>query len=138
MNFKNVLAGVALGVVSLVAAPQGVMAVNCPEGSLNTTADTIAGCNVEKTEGDNALMSRVKTIINVVLGIVGLVAVVMVIIGGISFITSQGDAAKISKAKNTVLYGVIGLVIALLAFAIVYFVLGNVFSSGTTTPTTGP
>ena len=72
------------------------------------------------------LTDLIKQIINVVLGIVGIVAVVMMIMGGISFITSQGDAGKVTKARNTILYGVVGLIVALLAFAIVNFVLDAV------------
>ena len=75
------------------------------------------------------LMGVVNTIINVIIGIVGFVAVIMMIMGGISFITSQGDSAKVTKARNTILYGVVGLVVALLAFAIVNFVLKSVFSA---------
>lgn len=79
-------------------------------------------------EGKASLMSIIKDIINVVIGIVGVIAVVMMIIGGISFITSQGDTNKVTKARNTILYGVVGLIVALLAFAIVNFVLGSLFS----------
>ena len=79
-------------------------------------------------QGHNTdLMAVVNLIINVVLGLVGLVAVVMLILGGIQYTTSSGDAAKVKKAKDTILYGIIGLVVALLAFAIVNFVLGNIF-----------
>ena len=56
---------------------------------------------------------------------VGVIAVIMVIIGGINYTTSQGDPEKIKKAKNTILYGIIGLIISLLAFAIVSFVLNE-------------
>ncbi len=79
---------------------------------------------------NNNLMGTVNTIINVIIGIVGFVAVVMMIMGGISFITSQGDSAKVAKARNTILYGVVGLIVAILAFAIVNFVLSSVFSAG--------
>ena len=78
---------------------------------------------------NNNLMGTVNTIINVIIGIVGFIAVAMIILGGISFITSQGDTAKVTKAKNTILYGVVGLIVAILAFAIVNFVLGSVFSA---------
>jgi hypothetical protein len=54
----------------------------------------------------------------------GIIAVVMIILGGISYATSQGDPGKIKKGKETILYGIIGLVVSLLAFAIVNFVLG--------------
>ncbi len=84
-----------------------------------------AGANGNDT-GD--LMTTVNTIINVALGVIGLVAVVMIIMGGLNYTTSAGDAAKVKKAKDTIMYGVIGLVVALLAFAIVNFVLTNVFN----------
>jgi hypothetical protein len=64
-------------------------------------------------------------IFNIIFGIVGVVAVAFIIVGGINYIVSQGDAAKVQKAKSTILYGVIGLVVVLLAFAIVGFVLNG-------------
>ena len=62
-------------------------------------------------------------IINTLIFAIGIVAVVMIIMGGISYATSQGDPAKVKKGKDTILYGIIGLVVSLLAFAIVNFVL---------------
>lgn len=56
-------------------------------------------------------------------GIIGIVAVVMIILGGVSYATSQGDPGKVQKGKNTIMYGIIGLIISLLAFAITKFVL---------------
>ncbi len=94
--------------------------------------ENLASCDQmgDATINNNNLMQTVKTIINVIIGIVGFIAVVMIILGGISFITSQGDSAKVTKAKNTILYGVVGLIVAILAFAIVNFVLSSVFSAG--------
>lgn len=133
MKLKNLLlAGMVAicGMVGVLAIPaQDVLAVKCPAGSKYDTADTIAGCNLD-TDGDkgsDAVMNRVNAAINVVLGVLGVVAVAMIIMGGIQYATSQGDAAKATKARNTILYSIIGLVIALLAFAIVNFVLTNVF-----------
>ena len=80
--------------------------------------------------GDIKLMDSVQKIINTVIGVVGVVAVAMIIIGGIQYTTSSGDAPKVKKAKDTILYGIVGLIIALLAFAIVNFVLGGMFSAG--------
>ncbi len=109
-------------------------ACTCPVQG-QTCTNSIAECGMSQIkEGkEENLMPVVKTAINVVLGIVGVVAVAVIIIGGISFITSQGDTSKVAKARNTILYGVVGLVVALLAFAIVNFVLGSVFGGGTTT-----
>ena len=60
--------------------------------------------------------------------VVGILAVVMIIIGGIQYTTSGGDQAAVTKAKNTILYGIVGLVIAILAYAIVNFVIRKVGS----------
>ena len=71
----------------------------------------------------------VRTIINVIVYIVGLLAVIMIIYGGILYTTSAGDPGKVKKAKDTILYGIVGLVIAVLAFAIVNFILGSILSN---------
>ena len=67
------------------------------------------------------------------IGVLALVAVIVIIFAGVQYTTSAGDAGKVKKAKDSILYGIIGLVIAILAFAIVNFVL----SSLTKKPTTG-
>ncbi len=99
----------------------------CPNGKEWTTDYTECNDKDGVTGQQDDLMGVLNVVINVVLGVVGFVAVAMIIMGGISYTTSQGDAAKTTKARNTILYGVVGLVIALLAFAIVNFVLSNVF-----------
>ena len=77
----------------------------------------------------NDLFNTLNVILNVVIGVIGFIAVAMIVMGGISFATSQGDTSKVAKARNTILYGVVGLVVAILAFAIVNFVLANVFGN---------
>ena len=72
-------------------------------------------------------MDRATTIINVIVGVVGVIAVAVIVIGGIFYTTSAGDAAKAKKGQNAILYGIVGLIIAILAYAIVNFVLKNVF-----------
>lgn len=99
---------------------------SCPTSSTRAgeTVSNLALCNTPKdSENGGGLMNLVQTIINVVLSVVGIVAVLVVIIGGITYTTSLGDPGKTKKAKDTILYGIVGMVIALLAFAIVNFVL---------------
>lgn len=69
----------------------------------------------------------VKAVINTLLYIVGALSVVMIIIGGFQYILSQGDSGSVSKAKNTILYSVIGFIVSLLAYAIVNWVLHGIF-----------
>ena len=63
--------------------------------------------------------------LTVIISIVGILAVIGIIIGGVQYTISAGDASKTKRAKNTILYSVIGLVVALLSWAIVNFVLKN-------------
>ena len=71
-------------------------------------------------------MKMVRTIINALIGAMGVISVVMIILGGLSYATSQGESSKVQKGKNTIMYGIIGLVISLLAVAIVNFVLSAI------------
>lgn len=85
---------------------------------------SLASCNVKE---DDSLMPTINKVINVIVGAVGIVAVAMMVIGGISIATSQGDTSKVTKGKNTLIFGIAGLIVAILAFAIVNFVLSGVF-----------
>jgi TRAP-type C4-dicarboxylate transport system permease small subunit len=76
----------------------------------------------------NQLTTNVIDILNAIIGVLGLLAVVIIILGGVQYMTSSGDAGKVKKAKDTILYGIIGLVIVALAFAIVNFVIGNILA----------
>ena len=76
--------------------------------------------------GDTNLENNIINIINGVIAVLGLVCVVVMIIGGVNYMTSSGDAGKVKKAKDTILYGLIGLVVCVLAFAIVNFVIKNI------------
>ena len=73
--------------------------------------------------GEADLKSAIQTVINVLLFIIGAVSVIMIIIGGLRYVISNGDQGQVTSAKNTILYAVVGLVVALLAFAIVNFVI---------------
>lgn len=89
------------------------------------------GKKVDLVDGGNGteLNTGIINIINAVIAALGIVAVVVIIIGGVGYMTSSGDAGKVKKAKDTILYGVIGLVICVLAFAIVNWVIGGLLGN---------
>jgi hypothetical protein len=66
-----------------------------------------------------------KSITNIMLFLVGIISVIMLIIGGIRYVVSGGDQNAVQGAKNTILYAIIGIVVAFLAFAAVRFVTQN-------------
>jgi hypothetical protein len=70
-----------------------------------------------------------RTITNVMLFLIGAISVIMLIIGGIRYVVSGGDSTAVQNAKNTILYAIVGVVVAILAYAVVNFVITS-FSSG--------
>ena len=75
-----------------------------------------------KNTGETQVNGLIKTIVEVLLTAVGAISIIMIVIGGIMFALSSGDAQKAAKARNTVLYAVVGLAVSLFASAIVNFV----------------
>ena len=86
----------------------------------------------------NSLVNNVTNILNAVIGVLGLICVVVMIIGGVNYMTSSGDAGKVKKAKDTILYGLIGLVVCVLAFALVNFVIQGIIQQGAINKNTSP
>ena len=110
---------------SLVLAPATYAADDDPfcRPGMGEEAKKAMGCT-DKDEKD--LTDTVLEIIRVIVGMLGIVAVVFIIIGGVGYMTSSGDSGKVKKAKDTILYAVIGLIICALAFAIVNFAISTI------------
>ncbi len=98
----------------------------CDKFLSNGQTKEYADCQAEQNGANTDLKGTLKNVLQIVIGLVGILAVVMIIFGGVQYTTSAGDAQKVTKAKNTILYAIIGLVISLLSFAIVTWVLGNI------------
>lgn len=94
----------------------------CQGTNLDVTQTTTGGCNNSTATNDNfqALLTKVINIFTVV---VGVIAVVMIIVGGLRYITSGGDTGRVGAAKTTIIYALVGLVVVALAQLIVHFVL---------------
>ena len=90
------------------------------------TSDTAGGIDLVNGGTGKELEGNVINIINGIIAVLGLICVVVIILGGVQYMTSSGDSGKVKKAKDTILYGIIGLVICVLAFAIVNFVIVNI------------
>ncbi len=77
--------------------------------------------------GPSDFGSLIQTVTNLLLSIAGIVSVLFIIVGGIMYATSAGNDSQVQKAKSTITSAVIGLIIAILSYAIVNFLLGSVF-----------
>ncbi len=87
----------------------------------NLAETTTADCS----SGSTSLSTIIGTSVNLLLYIAGALAVLVLIYGGIRYITSTGDAARVKAAKDTIVYAIIGLIVSLLAYAIVNFVVAR-------------
>ena len=77
----------------------------------------------KEDESNSSVLDIASTVLGIFSYVIGIAAVIVLFIGGVKFATSAGDSAKIGNARNTVIYAFVGLVIAILAQAIVSFVL---------------
>ena len=108
-----------VGALALVPAMEGAVYA-APADEVQRGVTDIGGGG----GGDVDLKNAIQTVVNALLFLLGAVAVIMIIIGGIRYTTSNGDSTRTKAAKDTILYAVVGLVVAILAFAIVNWVIG--------------
>ena len=130
-SIKTAIAGLlmvpALALGSAAFVPTSAFAADCSD------TDSISGgldCANPGTKETclfttDTCTGYFTTIVNTALFIIGALSVVMLIYGGIRYTISMGDAKNVEAAKNTIMYAIIGIVVAMLAFAIVNFVIGK-------------
>jgi hypothetical protein len=82
--------------------------------------------NVSPLPNTTADPTKVQDILTIVFTIIGALSVLFFALGGLRYITSQGDPQQIAQAKSTLIYAIIGLIISIMAVTIVTFVLGRV------------
>jgi len=114
--FLGVAVSATVGTAAVVSAA-GCTGQGCVQQGVNQVGGNQAGNSA------NDFTKLIKSIINILLFLIGAIAVIMIIIGGIRYTTSNGDQAQVTSAKNTILYAVVGLVVAIMAFALVNFIL---------------
>jgi len=85
-------------------------------------------CTSNSTDATETISNIIHSIVNLLSVIVGVAAVIMIIIGGFRYITSGGNDASVTSAKNTILYAIIGLVVVALSQLIVRFTLNKLTS----------
>lgn len=135
-RIKNLLTAFAVAglLAAPVLAPATVLAADDISGGLacgsqlDVSSVDNPNCSIDEGVQSEKLNDIIKLVINIFSLVVGLAAVIMIIIGGLKYITSGGDSGNIQSAKNTILYAIIGLVVVALAQFIVRFVLSRVSS----------
>ena len=123
-KFLRIILPILICGILAVTAVANVSALTLQEGAEAARCD---GCPTDLF-GNTGVFKQVT---NTISYIVGIIAVIMLIIGGIKYVVSGGDSKKVTDAKNTVLYAIIGLVVCFLSFAIINFVISALPSSDT-------
>ena len=121
-SFKKIMTTLSATALITILTAKKALAFSIQEGAEAARAD---GMPADLFGETGAFRQITKTI----LYIVGILAVIMLIWGGIRYVVSGGDSKKVTDAKNTILYAIIGLVISFFAFAIVNFILNALPSS---------
>ena len=132
-RLQTIVVAVALALLSVLATvlllTSMPVSAACDMGNLSVQsgADCAKGNGQPENlfAGEGSVLTRVTSIL---LFIIGAVAVIMLIIGGIRYVVSGGDQSQVTAAKNTILYAIIGIVVAVLAYAAVRFVTTTLLS----------
>jgi uncharacterized membrane protein len=135
-KLKN--AAISLAAVATLLAPGLVVATPAFAATSDLQKSLCSGTNLDLSGtkdncgtgsgATNNLNSLLTDIVNIFSAIVGVIAVIMIIVGGLRYITSGGDSGKVGTAKNTLIYAIIGLVVVALAQIIVHFVFAKATS----------
>jgi hypothetical protein len=127
----GLLAMLTFGQASPALAQNAQQQINnglCTGANLQFTENPGA-CNTATNDATASINRIVHTIVNLLSAVVGIVAVIMIIVGGFRYITSGGNDTSVTAAKNTILYAIIGLVVVALAQVLVRFTLSKLTNS---------
>lgn len=115
----SLLAVFSLATAALAVEPASAVDVwqSCSGASANTA--------VCQGRGDS-VWTLLRNVINILLTIIGIVAVILIIVGAIRITTSNGDPKMVNSGRDTIIYSIVGLVVAMMAFAIVNWILSRI------------
>lgn len=121
----RIIAGVmTFGIVSLMALPMVVGATTADASDCGTGVGQVP-CASQLGLGETSLSNLITSIITLIMGFLGIIAVLIMLWGGFIWMTAGGEQDKVDKAKKLIVSGIIGLVIIFAAYAIASFVISN-------------
>jgi len=127
--YKNI---VALTMASLIIIPAFTMALNAQAQGVDAWGGHQSNIQTTTGLGNRDPRDIAASVIKVILGFLGIIAVVIILLGGFKWMTAAGNEDSIDEAKKLISAGIIGLVIILAAFGVATFVIDNLISATTT------
>jgi len=126
MQALVIVPALALGASAVVPATVSAVDATCPSDASGTNLSIENGANCAAGNGQATNLfgegGIFQKVTNILLFLVGAVSVIVLIIGNIRYVISGGDQSAVTAAKNTILYAIVGIVVAFLAYAAVAFV----------------
>jgi ABC-type Fe3+ transport system permease subunit len=115
-----------VALMGVLMVPVLALGVSLATGTMDVSAQITSGTNATGQQSAAAgadVGTIIKNVVNALLYVIGALSVIMLIWGGIRYTTSAGNQNSVTAAKNTILYAIIGLVVAVFAYAIVIWVI---------------
>jgi multidrug transporter EmrE-like cation transporter len=120
--------------IAVTAVTSGTAYADCAPDGPSSADPLTAGAGCAQANGtSNNLFAQggvFQTVANTLIFLVGAIAVLFLIIGGLRYVISNGDSKAVEGAKNTILYAIVGIVVAVISFALVSFVITSLQKSG--------
>ena len=118
---------ISIFVAPPLSIPTAIAADPCSDTTIPPSVrESVYHCGSTSGNAINSAGNAVSVILSTIIGALGIVAVIFIVMGGVQYLTSSGDPGKVKKAKDTILYACIGLVICALAFAITQFAINAI------------
>jgi hypothetical protein len=126
-RFRNYLTASVLLMIALLPALPAAVSAQVSQDSIDAACEGLgaAGENCDNT-ADDSIGDLVGSIVEILSWVVGVISIIMLIIGGLKFITSNGNAQSITSARSTVIYALVGVAVAVAAQVLVNFVVDRV------------
>jgi multisubunit Na+/H+ antiporter MnhB subunit len=93
---------------------------------LHTLAANVYRPDTSNLPTTQATPARLDTILAVVFGLLGTIAILVIVVGGVRYIVSKGEPREMAQAKNTIIYALVGLAVCILAYSLVTFVISQI------------
>lgn len=122
-GFKQAM--IVLGLTALLLVAFSALG-GATAGAQLISAGDVPSNVASATGGETSFRAIILKIVNFFLGFLGLIAVIMIIYGGITYVTSAGNEEKAGEAKKIIMYAIVGIIIVLISFALVNTVIGGV------------
>ncbi len=130
-TFGFLLAGLLVGSFGWAQVAMGATPADCTPADVNGTIQSGTDCASTTQQQAQHLNTTIANVTNILIFIVGFASIIVLVIAGLQYVFSGGDEKKVESAKNRIIYAIVGVIVAVLAYAIVNFALAHFLTAPT-------